>query len=198
MFRYSLTTFGAVWLVFQGAVVCGEGPRIRLAESPREESPAISSEPVSAVQFERSNVRSEEEMIHLSDESSEEDFTISGCHCPGVCKDPGHPAKPKIKKPGDINRGKNPPHRYCLSECERAGDFNWVAPWAKCSMNEHYSAWYVGGGTPFFGRGRCSDEGTWGLDYALLKPKFVWLNWTLGRPQGGLGAYKTDGGPLSH
>ena len=117
--------------------------------------------------------------------------------CPGVCRDPGHPKKPKLTKPGDRNRGDCPPYRYRISDDKRAGNPQKVAPWAACSVNQKYSAWFVGGGSPFR-RGRCRkpSEGTWGLDYGgFFGYAKVWLNYTRGRNQGGEGAYETDGEP---
>jgi hypothetical protein len=118
--------------------------------------------------------------------------------CHGVCTDPGRPRKPIIKKPGDRDRGDCPPKRYCMPDCKRAGNPHCVAPWARCSVNEKYSSWFVGGGTPF-ARGRCRtpSEGTWGLDYGgFFGHAKVWLNYTRhGRTQGGEGAYQTDGEP---
>ncbi|MGI8977843.1 MAG: hypothetical protein ACR2FY_01315 [Pirellulaceae bacterium] len=66
------------------------------------------------------------------------------------------------------------------------------------SNNRHYGGYYVGGGTPTRGAGRCDDDGTWGWDYAgILFTKRIALNWTAkGRSQGGTGAYKTDGPKL--
>ncbi len=118
-------------------------------------------------------------------------------HCHGVCRDPGHPKKPLITKPGDRNRGECPPLRYRMDDCERAGHPHCYHRWAKCSVDEKYSAWFVGGGSPFpFARGRTSSEGTWGLDYGgLFGHAKVWLNYTHGRNQGGIGAYRTDGEP---
>ena len=117
--------------------------------------------------------------------------------CPGVCRDPGWPKKPFHEPPGDRNRGACPPHRYWIPDCERAGHPNQVARWARCSVDDDYSAWFVGGGAPFFrGRGRTAAEGTWGLDYkGLFGRANVWLNYTRGRKQGGEGAYQTDGEP---
>lgn len=118
-------------------------------------------------------------------------------HCHGVCRDPGHPKKPRITKPGDRDRGDCPPLRYRMNDCERAGNPHCYHRWAKCSVDEKYSAWFVGGGSPFaFARGRTSSEGTWGLDYGgLFGHAKVWLNYTHGRNQGGVGAYRTDGEP---
>ncbi len=61
-----------------------------------------------------------------------------------------------------------------------------------------YGGYYVGGGTPTRGAGRCIEDGTWGWDYAgILFTKRIALNWTAkGRYQGGTGAYKTDGPKL--
>ncbi len=117
--------------------------------------------------------------------------------CHGVCTDPGHPKKPKIKKPGDRDRGDCPPKRYCIADCKRAGNPHCVAWWAKCSVSDKYSSWFVGGGSPFrLGRCRKPTEGTWGLDYdGLFGHGNVWLNYTRGRKQGGEGAYQTDGEP---
>ena len=68
------------------------------------------------------------------------------------------------------------------------------------SNNRFYGGYYVGGGTPARGAGRCPDEGTWGWDYAsVLFTKKIALNWTAkSRSQGGTGAYKTDGPKLRH
>ncbi len=118
--------------------------------------------------------------------------------CRGVCKDPGHPKKPLIDKPGDRNRGDCPPLRYRMPDCKRAGNPHCVAWWAKCGVDGKYGAWFVGGGSPF-PRGRCRklSEGTWGLDYkGLFGHSRVWLNYTRhDRKQGGEGAYETDGEP---
>jgi hypothetical protein len=118
--------------------------------------------------------------------------------CHGVCTAPGRPRKPIIKKPGDRDRGDCPPKRYLMPDCKRAGNPHCVAPWARCSVTDKYSSWFVGGGSPF-ARGRCrkSTEGTWGLDYGgFFGHAKVWLNYTrYHRPQGGEGAYQTDGEP---
>ena len=113
-----------------------------------------------------------------------------------VSHDPGVPRKPHCERPGDINASDYPPIRYCQDDCFRAGWPHAVRKWATCSINPHYSAGYVGGGSAWIfphGRWRKCEEGTWGLDYSLLsRPKMVWMNWTQGREQGGLGAYATD------
>lgn len=78
----------------------------------------------------------------------------------------------------------------------RAGYPNRVARWAKFGFDKHYSANWVGGGSPFcHGEPRTLVEGTWGLDYNRhLLPINVWLKWNHGRKyQDGYGAYKTDG-----
>lgn len=67
------------------------------------------------------------------------------------------------------------------------------------TINEHYSAWFVGGGTawtyPHKAHVRSNEEGTWGMDYdGIFAPRHVWMNWSKGRKQGGLGAYETDQG----
>ncbi|TVP98953.1 MAG: hypothetical protein EA381_11110 [Planctomycetaceae bacterium] len=112
----------------------------------------------------------------------------------GISLDPGFPRKPCRELPGDVNRGACPPYRYQLDDDERAGLPRWVLRFAKPSLNQHYSGWYVGGGAAFGGRGRCPGEGVWGMDYQGWFPvQRVWMNWTGGRVQGGEGAYQTDG-----
>lgn len=123
-----------------------------------------------------------------------------GCSGKGLSYDPGRPQKPHRKLPGDINRGDCPPYRYTLSDCQRAGDPHCVAWWAKPSTSLKYSAGFVGGGAAIGGRSRHCSEGVWGMDYHGLFPyRRVWMRWTCGREQGGVGAYKTDGhtGPLA-
>ncbi len=117
--------------------------------------------------------------------------------CHGVCRDPRHPKKPKLEKPGDVDRGDRPPLRYRIPDCQRAGNPHRVAKWAKCSVDGKYSAWFVGGGAAFFrGKPRKPNAGTWGLDYSgLLGHANVWLKYTRDCNQGGEGAYQTDGGP---
>ena len=68
------------------------------------------------------------------------------------------------------------------------------------SNTRFYGGYYVGGGTPTRGAGRCIEDGTWGWDYSgILFPKRIALNWTAkGRYQGGTGTYKTDGPKLRH
>ena len=117
--------------------------------------------------------------------------------CNGVCLDPGHPAKPKHKKPGDVDQGDCPSIRYRMDDCLRSGDPDCVYKWAKPSITNKYSAWYVGGGAWFKGRGRTAEEGTWGLDYdGAFGHARTWLNYTCGKRQGGEGAYETDHVPL--
>ncbi len=114
--------------------------------------------------------------------------------CPGVCRDPGRPKKPRHKKPGDITRGDCPPWRDRLDGSRRAGNPHEVSAWAKPSVTHKYSGGYVGGGSVFGGRSRAADEGTWGLDYdGCLPVRSVFLRWTCGRKQGGEGAYASDG-----
>ena len=121
----------------------------------------------------------------------EEDLSACPCEngqpCRGVCRDPGFPAKPKCDKPGDIDRGDCPPHRYRIGDCKRSGKAHCVAPWAQCSITDKYSAWFVGGGAAFCkGRPRKKSEGTWGLDYkGVLGRANVWLKYTQHRRQGG-------------
>ncbi len=135
--------------------------------------------------------------LELESADSGEACACGKKHCPGVCRDPGHPEKPKWKKPGDRDRGDCPPLRYRIPDCQRAGNPHCVARWAKCSVTDKYSAWFTGGGAAFC-RGRCRKptEGTWGLDYSgFFGHANVWLKYTRGRMQGGEGAYRTDGEP---
>ncbi len=126
---------------------------------------------------------------------SEEEPVLLGCgRCPGVCRCPGHPAKPLRQMPGDVNRGDCPPKRYRIDQRLRSGDPDCVYKWAQPTYSQKYSAWYVGGGGGFIkGRGRTDQEGTWGLDYGgLFGHAKVWLNYTCNRYQGGEGAYQTE------
>ncbi len=117
-----------------------------------------------------------------------------------VSTDPGFPRKPLWERPGDYNGSHTMAPRYCQEETFRAGWPNDVRKHAICAVNDHYYAWYVGGGAglPFLkNRHRTPTEGTWGLDYSLWKkPRTVWMKWTCGRYQGGEGAYETDHKPL--
>ncbi len=117
--------------------------------------------------------------------------------CHGVCRNPGHPKKPKRQKPGDVDRGDCPPLRYRIPDCKRAGKPHRVAKWAKCGVDDNYSSWFVGGGAAFFrGQSRQPSDGTWGLDYnGLFGHANVWLKYTRDRKQGGEGVYDTDGEP---
>ena len=133
--------------------------------------------------------------FNIHDEAPEHDFAL---YSDSVSHDPGRPAKPIRKLPGDIINKAHPEDRYCLDVHERAGNPGQVAWWARCAINEHYSAWFVGGGTawtyPHKARVRSNEEGTWGMDYdGIFAPRRVWMNWSKGRKQGGLGAYETDG-----
>lgn len=83
----------------------------------------------------------------------------------------------------------------------RAGCPNCVRCRAIPSNNNRYCGYYVGGGTPLFGPGRCLlHDGTWGWDYCGIPLlKYVQLSWhRCDRYQGGTGAYKTDGPKLRH
>lgn len=116
--------------------------------------------------------------------------------CPqtGISRHPGKPRKPHRELPGDVNRGDCPPLRYRMDDHERAGWPHWVSRWAQPSLSRRDSAWYVGGGAAFGGRGPCPGEGVWGLDYqGVLPGRRIWLGWTGGRKQGGEGVYQTDG-----
>ncbi|WP_442509285.1 hypothetical protein SH528x_000851 [Novipirellula sp. SH528] len=151
---------------------------------------------------------------HTSEHASETGHGEFHTSHHGICLDPGHPRKPKHEQPGDVNRGDCPPKRYRMDDCVRAGNPHCVAPWAKCSPNKKYSAWYVGGGAAFskipdlhpglLHRGRDREtnayhghgEGTWGMDYSgLFGHANVWLKYTHDRKQGGEGEYRTDGEP---
>lgn len=90
--------------------------------------------------------------------------------------------------------------RYGMDNHERSGNPDQVACWARCAVDKNYSAWFVGGGTPWIyprkGRARTNEEGTWGMDHdGLFRPRRVWMNWGCEREQGGLGAYQTDSAP---
>lgn len=154
----------------------------------------ITDQPVAAPQLELESDLQYVDSQYV-DSQYECDCGVETCH--GVCRDPGRPKKPKWEKPGDINRGDHPPLRYKIPDCKRAGNPHCVSKWAKCSTDDKYSAWYVGGGAAFFrGRSRKSNEGTFGVDYAgILGRANVWLNYTRDRHQGGEGAYATDGEP---
>ena len=125
---------------------------------------------------------------------------VSAEYPDSVSTDPGFPRKPIWQRPGDFNGSQSMLPRYCQDDCFRAGWPGDVRKRATCSLNSHYSAWYVGGGAglPFLSnRHRTAEEGTWGLDYSLWnKPRTIWMKWTCGRHQGGEGAYETDREPL--
>lgn len=100
------------------------------------------------------------------------------------------------------NRSRETPYfqptgRYCQNGFERAGCPNlwrWIADY---SVQRKHTIGYIGGGSPWhvFGEGRCSNEGTFGMDSTShwLSRK-LWLKWNHGtRYQGGAGAYATDG-----
>lgn len=113
---------------------------------------------------------------------------------------PGRPRKPLIQRAGDINVESCPAARYSMGNHQRAGGPDHVAFWARCAVNKNYSAWFVGGGTPWIysrkALARNHEEGTWGMDYdGLFRPRRVWMKWGCDREQGGLGAYETDGKP---
>ncbi len=115
--------------------------------------------------FEGESISDRSVTVRLSDTVDKvhevNDFPSHVCYCPGW------PAMPKSKKPGDINLKDCPPERYQMDDSERSGHPHCIAPWAKCAINERYSAWYVGGGTawlfPGHARQRREDEGTWGF-----------------------------------
>ncbi|MBY0229547.1 MAG: hypothetical protein K2W96_09735 [Gemmataceae bacterium] len=79
---------------------------------------------------------------------------------------------------------------------ERAGNPQAVSPHARPSDTGAYVGYQVGGGSWSRKRGEepTPEEGTWGWDYAgWCLPSRVILGWWHGKPQGGTGAYKTDG-----
>jgi hypothetical protein len=89
----------------------------------------------------------------------------------------------------------------CSAEGDcRAGNPQCIARHAQPSNTPSDSGYYVGGGAPFHGQPRFSDEGTWGWDYSgRFLDRRIWLNWWHGeRAQGGAGQYKTDGPRLLH
>lgn len=129
---------------------------------------------------------------HGSEAEAEAEKVYPRC----VSHDPGWPQKPVHDRPGDINWGDCPPPRYLQNNYFRAGWPLSIRPRAICSINPRYAAGYVGGGA-FLGlphaRPRTCEEGTWGLDYTIWsKPATVFMRWTNGCEQGGLGAYETD------
>ena len=82
---------------------------------------------------------------------------------------------------------------------DRAGHPNRVAPYAKCTYDEHYGGYYVGGGgKPVDARvhpGECryTQEGTFGMDYAPPWSK-VALGWKHDREErGDDGQYQAEG-----
>ncbi len=77
----------------------------------------------------------------------------------------------------------------------RAGYPLCLSPRADLTNTPEYEGYYVGGGSPYHGEGRCRTEGTWGWDYVGWHlPRRVALGWNHGRrEQGGTGAYETDG-----
>lgn len=86
------------------------------------------------------------------------------------------------------------PHSHRACDFARAGNPQCVRLWAAPSERRAYWGYYVGGGAPVLGEGRCADEGTFGWDYfGVLYNRRVDLNWTHGRHQGGTGRYRTDG-----
>ena len=76
----------------------------------------------------------------------------------------------------------------------RAGDPRALSPHAIPTNGPSYQGYYVGGGSPWSGGPRQTDEGTWGWDYVGTHlPRNVFLGWNHGqRYQGGTGSYKTD------
>lgn len=76
-----------------------------------------------------------------------------------------------------------------------------VAPWAVPGRTDAYSGCYVGGGGGLHGHEpRSLNEGTWGWDYqGCFFLRKIWLKWNHGKAyQGGEGAYKTDGPPITN
>lgn len=110
----------------------------------------------------------------------------------GVSNNPGHPAKPRLKRSGDRDRSDSPRSRYHMDNASRAGRADLVSKWAQPSTTQKYYAGFVGGGAAHGGRNRTSSEGIWGVDYQLLRFKKAFMKWTCGCDQGGEGAYATD------
>ncbi len=101
---------------------------------------------------------------------------------PHACDDPSAPPR------GTVTHQRHKPAHRCNDERH-------VAPHARRPYNQGWCGYYVGGGASWGGETRHVDEGTWGWDY-LGSPfrRRVALHWWHGRkPQGGSGAYKTDG-----
>ena len=146
----------------------------------------------------RSVFSDESEGLQFHDSQPRETQALDYPSC--VSHDRGKPRKPWFPRPGDIDNRDSPTNRYCLKNCERAGRPHELAWWARCPINENYSAAFVGGGTPWVlahnTRSRAHTEGTWGLDYdGIFKSRRVWLRWSCDRQQGGLGSYESDGAP---
>lgn len=87
----------------------------------------------------------------------------------------------------------NPP----VSEQQRTGYPQQIAPWAIPSNTPAYSGYYLGGGALSLRKGepRTPEEGTWGWDYfgRHFRRRVDLLWWHGRRYQGGSGAYQTDG-----
>ena len=189
-----LLAFG-FWMVFQPAI----SPVVAQSQTQSSRQQSVPNE-ARPVQFSISDTSSQpafEDSQAATERATEE---VSSEYPDTVSTDPGFPRKPIWERPGDFNGSKWMLPRYCQDDCFRAGWPGALRKRATCSMNSHYSAWYVGGGAglPFLSnRHRTAEEGTWGLDYSLWKkPRTVWMKWTCGRHQGGEGAYETDHEPL--
>ncbi|MGL4550099.1 MAG: hypothetical protein ACRC33_02835 [Gemmataceae bacterium] len=78
---------------------------------------------------------------------------------------------------------------------QRAGHPAEVSARARPSDDGGYVMYPVGGGASAgHGDGPTRDQGTWGWDYVGCRlPSWVTLGWWNGKPQGGTGAYATDG-----
>ena len=107
------------------------------------------------------------------------------------------PEAPPAATPSGVVWGASPDN-YRACDFARAGNPQCQRKITIPSNTRFYGGYYVGGGTPTRGAGRCIEDGTWGWDYSgILFPKRIALNWTAkGRSQGGTGAYKTDGPKL--
>ncbi len=113
--------------------------------------------------------------------------------CVGQSTAPGRPHKPRKQKPGDIDRGSSPPHRYKMNPWIRSGGADEVGWWARVPSSHKNRVGIVGGGATRLGRAATTTEGTWGWDYRLWHHRSFSTSWTwFGRSQGGEGAYATD------
>ncbi len=103
-----------------------------------------------------------------------------------------YPFPTLIYQPRHVTSNVATPHTM-----HQAGHPQEVSVMCAPSYSEHYMGGYIGGGWGTGGHGRCSNEGTWGWDYAPFRPSHIFLGWSHGRnSQGGTRGYATDG-PIS-